>query len=246
LVLVVLLFHFGPIGDRVFKPAQDLINWFDQTFDSSAENDELNAEVQALRRQIVAGKTAQAENAELRRLIRFNRSGVLPQDLEVVTGRVIVRSLQDPYSSLGINRGATDCVKPGDAVFNGHGLVGQVDRVDQNTAKVRLVTNPMSAVSAMVESTDVRGLVKPEAGESSRLILSFINQSRPLYAGQEILTSGWRGPQISSGFPANIPIGRITASSPSRQAATGSVPVKLYVDLNNLSLVQILTRCTID
>lgn len=234
------LLNFDLIGNRGLKPVHDLVNWFDKTFDAKGDNNELAAKVQAVRRQAVAGQVARAENAELRSLVRFDNSGALPPGL-LVTGRVIVRSLEDPYSFLEIDRGAADCVTTGDVVFNGYGLVGKVDRVSQHTARVRLVTNPTSAVSAKGEPSGFRGLVVPDARGSGSLILKFINQTRSLHAGQEILTSDWHSREFPSGFPANIPIGRISKVSLSRLDATGSVPIKLYADLDNLELVQILT-----
>ena len=105
------------------------------------------------------------------------------------------------------------------------------------------MTNSTSAVSAKTESPSVQGLVVPDASDPGRLILKYINESKVLHAGQEILTSDWHRGKISSGFPADIPIGRITKVSLSELDATGSVPVTPSVDLYNLELVQVLTGC---
>ena len=38
----------GPVEEgasRALKPARDLVNWFDETFDARGENDDLEAEV---------------------------------------------------------------------------------------------------------------------------------------------------------------------------------------------------------
>jgi cell shape-determining protein MreC len=137
-------------------------------------------------------------------------------------------------------------VKPGDVAFNGDGLVGKVDSVRRHVATIRLVTNSMSAVSAKVEPSNVRGLVEAAVGDPGHVILNFISASKRLGVGQEIRTSGWRDDQIASDFPANIPIGAITRAPPSRLEATGSVSVKLYADMDNLDIVQILTGCRSD
>jgi cell shape-determining protein MreC len=121
--------------------------------------------------------------------------------------------------------------------------VGKVDRVSQHTAKIRLVTNATSAVSAKGESPHVRGVVAPEAGEPGHVILKFIDQGESPHSGQEIFTWDWHSGEISSSFPGDIPIGRVTRVSLSELDSAGSVPVKLYVDLVNLEFVQILTDC---
>ena len=49
---------FGPLqegADRALKPARDLINWFDETFDARGENDDLQSEVEQLRTRVVGG-----------------------------------------------------------------------------------------------------------------------------------------------------------------------------------------------
>ena len=45
----------GPVEEgatRALKPARDLVNWFDETFDARGENDDLEAEVQELRAEL--------------------------------------------------------------------------------------------------------------------------------------------------------------------------------------------------
>ena len=57
---------FGPlqdVADRALKPARDLVNWVDETFDARGENDRLRSEVQQLRRQAAGGEAALQENA---------------------------------------------------------------------------------------------------------------------------------------------------------------------------------------
>ena len=57
---------FSPVqsvADRALKPARDLVNWFDKTFDARGENSELEDELEAARKQAVGAKAALAENA---------------------------------------------------------------------------------------------------------------------------------------------------------------------------------------
>src|ERR1700753_4410792 len=73
---------FAPISsvlDRALKPARDLINWVDETFDARGKNHQLETEVQALRKEVAVGKAAVAENAELHKLLKFDQSGAIPE-----------------------------------------------------------------------------------------------------------------------------------------------------------------------
>ena len=56
------------VADRALKPARDLVNWFDSTFDARGHNSRLESELQTARKQAVAGQAAIAENAQLRKL----------------------------------------------------------------------------------------------------------------------------------------------------------------------------------
>ena len=59
----------GEVADRALKPARDLVNWFDETFDARGQNDDLKAEVETLRAQVVAAEGAENDNEQFRKLL---------------------------------------------------------------------------------------------------------------------------------------------------------------------------------
>src|ERR1700760_3642579 len=80
---------FAPISsvlDRALKPARDLINWVDETFDARGKNNKLEEELEVARKQAVGGKAALAENGELRALLKLDKSGAIPSNDSPVTG----------------------------------------------------------------------------------------------------------------------------------------------------------------
>ena len=58
------------ILDRALKPARDLINWVDETFDARGKNHKLEEELEVARKQAVGGKAAIAENEEFRATLK--------------------------------------------------------------------------------------------------------------------------------------------------------------------------------
>src|SRR5919112_3943434 len=54
------------VANRALKPARDLIDWFDETFEARGENDELRTELAKLRAELAAAEQAQSENAQFR------------------------------------------------------------------------------------------------------------------------------------------------------------------------------------
>ncbi len=233
---------FGPlqeVADRALKPARDLVNWVDDTFAARGENDRLRSEVQQLRRQVAAGQVALQRNAQLSKLVGL--APVIPSGYETVTGRVIARSPTIWYSSVTIDKGTGDGVRVDDPVINGDGLVGSVLSATGSTAQVRLITDPESAVTGKVVPSGVQGVIKPEIGNPEGLSLSFLDSSKRIGRGQTVVTAGWRGQGLSSRYPPNIPVGRVTEASLAAQEASQRVQMRPFADMRSLELLQVLT-----
>lgn len=235
---------FSPIqsaGDRALKPARDLVNWFDQTFDARGRNNRLNAELQAARRESVGAKAALAENAQLRKLLSLDKGGAIPSGYKPVTGQVIARSPTVWFSDLTIDVGSGDGVAVNDPVVNGDGLVGTISAVTGGSAQVTLIADHSSAVSAKVVPLGVQGVIRPSVGNPDELILDFIDSAKHVQVGQAVVTSGWRSEEFSSRFPPNIPVGEVTEASIVEQEAQQQVHLRPFADLRNLDIVQVLT-----
>lgn len=235
---------FSPIlagADRALKPARDLVNWFDQTFDARGENSRLRSELEVARKQAVGAKAALAENAQLRKLLELGRSGAIPAGYDPVAGRVIARSPTVWFSDVTIDVGSGDGVEVDDPVVNGDGLVGHVSAVTGGSARVTLIADHSSAVSAKIVPTGIQGVLKPAVGDPGDLILDFLDSEKLVGKGQSVVTSGWRSEGFESGYPPNLPIGEVVEASLLEQEAQQQVHVRPFADLRELDLVQVLT-----
>ena len=235
---------FSPVqsvADRALKPARDLVNWFDQTFDARGRNSRLQTELATARKEAVGADAALAENAQMRKLLELDHSGAIPSGYEPVTGRVIARSPTVWFSDVTIDAGSGEGIEVEDPVVNGDGLVGKITAVTGGSAQVTLIADHSSAVSAKVVPLGAQGLIKPNVGDPGDLILDFIDSTKHLHKGQAVVTAGWRSQEIESDFPPNIPIGEITEASIVEQEAREQAHVRPYADLRNLDLVQVLT-----
>ncbi len=230
------------VADRALKPARDLVDWFDKTFDARGENSRLKAELVTVRRQAVAGQEALSENAQLRKLVELDRGPALAESAyEPVAGRVIARSPTVWNSTVTIDVGSGDGVKVDDPVISGDGLVGLVASTEGGSAQVTLITDHASAVSAKVVPPGVQGVIRPDVGDPEDLILDFLNSSKEVHGGQAVVTSGWRAQGIASLFPPGLPVGEVTSASIVEQEASQQVHLRPYADMANLDLVQVLT-----
>jgi len=235
---------FSPIQsvlDGALKPARDLVNWFDETFDARGENSRLRSELEETREQAVGAQAALAENQQLRKLVELDRSGAIPSGYDPVTGRVIGRSPTEWSADVTIDVGSGDGVEVDDPVVNGDGLVGTVAAVTGGSARVTLIADHSSAVTAKIVPSGIQGLMKPTLGDPSDLILDFLDSEKRVGKGQSVVTSGWRGQGVESSYPPNLPIGEVVEASLVEQEAQQQVHVKPFANLRDLDLVQVLT-----
>jgi len=229
------------VADRALKPARDLVNWFDETFDAKGENAQLHEKLEAARKRAVGSQAAIAENAQLRKLVGLDRSGAIPSGYTPVTGRVIARSPTVWFADVTIDVGSGDGVEVGDPVVNGDGLVGTVEAVTGGSAQVTLIADHSSAVAAKIVPGGVQGVLKPSLGDPGDLILDFLDSEKLVGKGQSVVTSGWRAQGLASDYPPNLPIGEVTEASLVEQEAQQQVHVRPFADLRELDLVQVLT-----
>jgi rod shape-determining protein MreC len=233
----------GPLEEgvsRALKPVRDLKSWVDETFDARGENSKLRAEVARLRAQLAKSQSAEGENDQLRKLVGLDQRGVLA-GYTPVTARVIGRSPTVWYSTVTIDKGSSSDVQVNDPVVSGDGLVGRVTDVTSGTAKVSLITDNRSAVSARVLPDGPQGVAEPEVGNPDALLLDFIDRDQPIHQGQLVVTAGWTNGAISSAFPPGIPIGEVTDATIGEQETYQRVHLAPAADIRNLEFVQVAT-----
>ena len=94
----------SPLEDgasRALKPARDLVNWFDETFNARGENSDLRAEVDQLRAKLTKQQSAVSENEQLQKMVGF-RDLSISSDYKPVVARVIGRSPTVWYSTVTV------------------------------------------------------------------------------------------------------------------------------------------------
>jgi len=235
---------FAPLEEgatRALKPARDLVNWVSETFNARGENSELKTDVQKLRSRLARAQSAVGENEQLKKLLGLDRGGALA-GYKPVTARVIARPPTVWYSTVTIDAGSNDDVAVNDPVINGDGLIGRITDVTPWTSKVTLITDPESAVSGEVLPNGPDGVVEPEAGDPSTMLLDFIDKNEPIQAGQIVQTAGWSNGTISSAFPPGIPIGEVRDTTIGQQETYQHIRIDPFADMRDLDYVQVATN----
>lgn len=234
----------SPIQDgasRALKPIRDLFGWFGDTFNAKGQNGDLRTQRDALRQQVARLRGAEAENAELRRIVGLDRKAGLT-DLGPVAARVTGAAPSVLDQRLTINKGASDGLKVDQPVVTGSGLVGKISYVASGSAVVQLLTDADFAASAKVAESRVTGYIQPAVGSPRSLVLEGTTARDVVREGQTVVTRGTDGDaRRPSLFPADIPIGVVTTvDEPGSDAQRPRI--RPFVDPRSLSFVQVLTR----
>ena len=146
-------------------------------------------------------QAAQAEAAELRRIIGAGER--LP--VQAMPAEVLYLG-RDPYShKLFIDRGAVQGVKAGSPVADETGVVGQITRVHPLVSEVALLTNPDQAIPVQVVRNGLRA-VAFGGGNAGTLELRYMPANAEIHAGDRLVTSG-----IDGVYPAGLAVASVVS-----------------------------------
>ncbi len=201
-------------------------------------NAELERQVNSLTIENVQLKEIEAENANLRRLLKFaqDHPSLEFRGAEVVA-RVIGRDPTNLFNHLLINLGREHGIREGMPVVTERGLVGRISRTNSTTSQVLLLTDPASAVNALIQSSRLTGLVQGQAG--GELVMDYIPQDATVTPGEIVITSG-----LGGRFPRNLVIGQITAVYQRDYEMFQRAIVRPSVNFNQLEQVLVITNFT--
>src|SRR3954454_7442920 len=228
-------------ADRVVKPFRDLFGWFGSTLDAKGQRDELKKERDALRQQVVALQGAGAEKQQLRPMLDMNTAGGI-KAYQPVIGRVFARSPSTWYSTVEINKGSSDGVKPDQPVVNGEGLVGKVKSVSDGNAIVMLLTDQEFGVSAKAARSGEPGSIDPAVGAPGDLLLELVPHGKDVKKGEKIVTAGTVSTRLKSLFPPGILIGTVNRVDEGEGELDRRIHVRPAADLRRLEYLEVLTR----
>lgn len=112
-------------------------------------------------------------------------------DFSGVTGRVIGKGTDAWNRVVTLNVGSVSGVECGLPVVGGSGLVGQVIEVSPLTCRVRLISDPQSGVSVVLQSNRAEGVVRGSI--AGLLYLEDLDTSTEVNVGDAVITSGLGG-----------------------------------------------------
>ena len=195
-------------------------------------NTELQAEVARLQTQVIDLQQQVTETNILSALVDFARAN---PEYSYKAASVIGRDPSPFLRYVVINVGSNEGVLPGMPVVTDKGLVGRVDAVIAEAARVQLVTDAASAVDVRLQASNTEAML--EGSVTGELSLNMISQDATIQAGDVVLTSGLGGT-----YPPNLLVGQVVSIRKLQSELFQQAAIQPNVDFTRLQFVLIITN----
>lgn len=150
-----------------------------------------------------------------------------------VTGpvaRIIGRSTNAWDQSVTIDLGSSSDVKAGMTVMGATGVIGQITRTTEDTATVRLLTDPNSGAAVMIQSTRDDGIVR--GSTNGMLMLEDLGEDVIPQVGDVVVTSG-----LGGSYERGLIVGSVVSVNKTTNNPTGTILVNPNDDASVLEEV---------
>lgn len=193
-------------------------------------NAELESEVAELQAQVIQLQQQVGETDILAALVDFS----LAHSENTYKAAAVIGLDPSPFLHyVIINAGSNDGILRGMPVVTDQGLVGRVDAVIADAARVQLITDPASRVNVRLQNAETEAsLVGSVTGD---VTLELIPQDIAVEQGDLVLTSG-----LGGGYPPDLIIGQVVNIRSRDFDLFQQATVQPVVDFNRLQIVLVI------
>ena len=218
----------GVTTSRLFQAVGDIDKIRAENGDLRAANDRLTLENARLAEAAIAAQQGAKLDAAQRAL-----------PFKTVAAPVIARDPSGLLKTIVIGAGSDQGVRVDQIVLSERGVVGRVSEAGSNYAKITLITDSASSVSALAQSSRASGIVRGQYGDT--LVMEWILQSDPVKPGDVIITAGLGlGAELRSLYPKGLVIGTVVDVTKAEVSAYQRAVVSPAVDLHKLENVLVI------
>ncbi|MEE8224763.1 MAG: rod shape-determining protein MreC [candidate division NC10 bacterium] len=193
------------------------------------ENFRLREEIEAYQARLRVLEEAGRENQRLQTLLNLRES----KPFSFVSARVVGRDTTNWFHSLLIDRGSRYGVERHGAVVAPGGLVGQVVEVGPFSARIQIITDPVSSVGVLLQTSRVTGLLV--GAQLGRLRIKYLPILTEVRVGEIVMTSG-----LGSVYPKGILVGKVVAVDKRIGALFQEATVEPSIDFSRLEEVLVI------
>ena len=149
--------------------------------------DALKKENEALKNEVTTLEEYRQEAQRLESLLGLNDA----YDFETVTARVASRSSNAWEQIITVDKGSVSGITVGLPVMGPDGVIGQVISTSPFSSDIRLITDPLSGVSVLLQSTRTQGIVYGSL--EGLLYMENVDADAVVQEGDVVITSGLGG-----------------------------------------------------
>jgi rod shape-determining protein MreC len=225
---------FTPLQKTVDWVATPVVGFFDGIANLAGlrqENDRLHDQVRDLEAQV---RETDALEEQVLQLELINGLDI-GEELSTVTARIYSSGATAFDHVRVIDKGANDGIVVGQAVVDEDGLVGRIDLVSANDARIRLITDPLVSVGVRIQSTNETGIVTGRG--SGPLRLEMYRASQSVGEGDLVVTDGSR-------FPPGIVVGTVGTTAEAEVGFVLRTEVEPAPQMSQIDYVKVVVGFT--
>ena len=159
------------------------------------------------------------------------------QHFDYVMARVISNSIAQPHNYITINRGLKHGVKPQMGVVDQNGVVGVVNVVGPNAARVISLLNTDMKLSCKLKNNEYFGSLIWDGRSPQYAVLGDLPKHVTYHKGDTVITSGY-----SALFPEGLIVGIVEGKAKGAEASFAALKVRLTTNFSQLSAVRVITN----
>ncbi len=209
---------------------RDMVNAPSDVVSLQQKNAQLEAEISGLQTQVIQLQQQLTDTQVLAALVDFSQSN--PESVYKAAS-VIGRDPSPFLHYIIINSGSNDGIKSGMPVVTNQGLVGRVDAVIADAARVQLVTDPGIAINIRLQNADTDGILT--GSMTGDLTLDMISQDVDVQEGDVVLTSG-----LGGDYPPDLLVGQLFNLRKRDYELFQAASVQSTVDFAQLEIVLVI------
>lgn len=206
----------GFVQNLFYKPAGYVAGFFQDIanlHDLAEENEQLKILAAQYARDKAIYNFTKAENERYKERLEFKEAQKKLYDYELHIAQVISLTTEPSNSSVVIDLGSKDGIKPNMSVISSEGMVGVISQVSNFTSTVKLMTmmdindpnsQPPIAGTALNKEQNSFGMIESYDPQTGLLEMNKIPVGDPIAVGDTIISSGGGGV-----YPRGLTIGTV-------------------------------------
>jgi rod shape-determining protein MreC len=230
------------LGSKVAEPFRQGYEWFKSVWTAKKRVEQLETQKDTLEGLAIQLNEQKDENVRLRALLDLQTVSY-PEGTRFLVAKVVAKSPSQWEAWVLIDKGSSDGLKINQPVVGatprvgealpGKGLVGKIVEVDAHTAKVQLITDSQSAVSAKIQSSRAEGVL--HGSMEGKLTMDYVDRDMAVDPKLVVVTSGFGGV-----YPAGVPVGLVSSVGEETINIYKEIEVQPFVDFRVLEEVMVL------